>query len=105
MKSPQRVSRSVFVQPSPRAAFGRVDVRFNNAGVNAPGGVLLEDLSLEDWQRVVDTNLTDDHSTLQDTAVARRYFAKFQAITGHLASALNRNRPVTVTVAPSATWK
>jgi hypothetical protein len=34
---------------------------------------------------VVDTNLTDDHSTLQDTAVARRYFAKFQAITGHLA--------------------
>ena len=28
--------------------FGRVDVLFNNAGVNAPGGVLLEDLSLED---------------------------------------------------------
>ena len=39
-------------------AFGRVDVLFNNAGVNAPGGVLLEDLSLEDWQKVVDTNLT-----------------------------------------------
>lgn len=41
-----------------KAAFGRVDVLFNNAGVNAPGGVLLEDLSLEDWQKVVDTNLT-----------------------------------------------
>lgn len=39
-------------------AFGRVDVLFNNAGVNAPGGVLLEDLSLEDWRKVVDTNLT-----------------------------------------------
>jgi len=39
-------------------AFGRVDVLFNNAGVNAPGGILLEDLSLEDWQKVVDTNLT-----------------------------------------------
>ena len=38
--------------------FGRVDVLFNNAGVNAPGGIMLEDLSLEDWQKVVDTNLT-----------------------------------------------
>ncbi len=38
--------------------FGRVDVVFNNAGVNAPGGVLLEDLGFEDWMRVVQTNLT-----------------------------------------------
>lgn len=38
--------------------FGRVDVLFNNAGVNAPGGIMLEDLSLEQWQAVVDTNLT-----------------------------------------------
>lgn len=37
--------------------FGRLDVLFNNAGVNAPG-VMLEDLSLEQWQAVVDTNLT-----------------------------------------------
>jgi NAD(P)-dependent dehydrogenase (short-subunit alcohol dehydrogenase family) len=39
-------------------AFGRVDVVFNNAGVNAPGGVLLEDLTFEDWMRVVQTNLS-----------------------------------------------
>jgi NAD(P)-dependent dehydrogenase (short-subunit alcohol dehydrogenase family) len=38
-------------------AFGRVDVLFNNAGVNAPG-VPLEDLTLEQWQNVVDINLT-----------------------------------------------
>lgn len=37
--------------------FGRVDVLFNNAGVNAPP-VPLEDLAVEDWRRVVDTNLT-----------------------------------------------
>ena len=38
-------------------AWGRVDLLFNNAGINAPG-VLLEDLPLADWRRVVDTNLT-----------------------------------------------
>ena len=37
--------------------FGRVDVLFNNAGISAPG-VPLEDLSLEQWRAVVDTNLT-----------------------------------------------
>ena len=40
------------------ARFGRLDVVFNNAGVNVPGGVLLEDLAFEDWMRVVQTNLT-----------------------------------------------
>jgi len=39
------------------AQFGRVDVVFNNAGGNTPPA-LLEDLSLADWQRVVDVNLT-----------------------------------------------
>jgi len=38
-------------------AFGRLDVLFNNAGMGAPS-VPLEDVSFEDWQRVVDVNLT-----------------------------------------------
>ena len=37
-------------------AFGRVDLLFNNAGVNAPG-ILLEDLTVEQWKNVVDINL------------------------------------------------
>lgn len=37
--------------------FGRVDVLFNNAGVNAPG-IPLEELSVEQWKNVVDINLT-----------------------------------------------
>ncbi|MBS7704019.1 SDR family oxidoreductase [Chelatococcus asaccharovorans] len=37
--------------------FGRLDVLFNNAGVNAPG-VPLEELTVEQWQDVVDVNLT-----------------------------------------------
>ncbi len=37
--------------------FGRVDLLFNNAGVNAPG-IPLEDLSLAQWKNVVDINLT-----------------------------------------------
>lgn len=39
------------------AAFGRVDLLFNNAGVGAPP-VLLEDLELAHWKNVVDINLT-----------------------------------------------
>ena len=37
--------------------FSRLDVLFNNAGVGAPS-VPLEDLTLEQWQTVVDVNLT-----------------------------------------------
>jgi NAD(P)-dependent dehydrogenase (short-subunit alcohol dehydrogenase family) len=40
-----------------REAFGRLDVLFNNAGIGAPA-IPLEDLTLEQWQNVVDTNLT-----------------------------------------------
>jgi NAD(P)-dependent dehydrogenase (short-subunit alcohol dehydrogenase family) len=36
--------------------FGRLDVLFNNAGVNAPG-VPLEDLTVDQWRSVVDVNL------------------------------------------------
>ncbi len=39
------------------AAFGRLDLLFNNAGVNAPG-IALEDLSVAQWRNVVDINLT-----------------------------------------------
>jgi NAD(P)-dependent dehydrogenase (short-subunit alcohol dehydrogenase family) len=39
------------------AAFNRVDVLFNNAGINVPG-VPLDELTVEQWQSVVDTNLT-----------------------------------------------
>jgi NAD(P)-dependent dehydrogenase (short-subunit alcohol dehydrogenase family) len=37
--------------------FGRLDVLFNNAGVNAPF-VPIEDLPFEKWREVIDTNLT-----------------------------------------------
>jgi NAD(P)-dependent dehydrogenase (short-subunit alcohol dehydrogenase family) len=37
--------------------FGRLDLLFNNAGVGAPA-VPLDELSLEQWRRAVDTNLT-----------------------------------------------
>jgi NAD(P)-dependent dehydrogenase (short-subunit alcohol dehydrogenase family) len=40
-----------------RAAFGRLDLLFNNAGTSAPG-VGLEELTVEQWKSVVDVNLT-----------------------------------------------
>lgn len=47
--------RALFNKTAER--FGRLDVLFNNAGIVAPP-VLLEDLTLEQWQSVVDVNLT-----------------------------------------------
>ncbi|URI10708.1 SDR family oxidoreductase [Aquincola tertiaricarbonis] len=38
------------------ARFGRVDLLFNNAGISA-SGFALEDLPIERWKQVVDTNL------------------------------------------------
>ncbi|MDB5797387.1 MAG: short-chain dehydrogenase/reductase [Paucimonas sp.] len=40
-----------------RTQCGRLDLLFNNAGVNAPG-IAFEDLSADQWRRVVDINLT-----------------------------------------------
>jgi NAD(P)-dependent dehydrogenase (short-subunit alcohol dehydrogenase family) len=40
-----------------RETFGRLDLLFNNAGINAPG-IPLEELSYQQWKDVVDINLT-----------------------------------------------
>src|SRR5579883_1965097 len=40
-----------------REAFGRLDVLFNNAGTGAPG-IPMEDLTYEQWNKVVGVNLT-----------------------------------------------
>jgi len=44
---------------------GRLDLLFNNAGANAPG-TLLEDLPFEQWQQVIDVNLTGAFLCLQN---------------------------------------
>ena len=52
--SPEQV-RALFAATKER--FGRLDLLFNNAGASAPP-VLLEDLTFEQWQTVVDVNIT-----------------------------------------------
>jgi NAD(P)-dependent dehydrogenase (short-subunit alcohol dehydrogenase family) len=47
--------RALFAHTKER--FGRLDLLFNNAGGNAPG-IALEDLTYEQWQHVVNVNLT-----------------------------------------------
>lgn len=46
------------------AAFGRVDLLFNNAGVNVVD-VPIDALAEDDWRRVIDTNLTGAFLCLQ----------------------------------------
>lgn len=53
--SDQESVRAMFAKT--KEAFGRLDLLFNNAGMSSPK-VLLEDLSLEQWKMVLDTNLT-----------------------------------------------
>jgi NAD(P)-dependent dehydrogenase (short-subunit alcohol dehydrogenase family) len=48
-----------------RTAFGRLDVLFNNAGIGAPA-MPLEDLPLDKWKAVVDTNLTGSFLCTQE---------------------------------------
>jgi len=57
---PADVSDSASVQSlfaGVKAQFGRVDLLFNNAGTSAPA-IPMEELSVEQWNRVVETNLT-----------------------------------------------
>jgi NAD(P)-dependent dehydrogenase (short-subunit alcohol dehydrogenase family) len=48
-----------------RDALGRLDLLFNNAGVSAPA-VPLEDVPLEKWREVIDTNVTGVFLCLQE---------------------------------------
>ncbi len=45
--------------------WGRLDLLFNNAGINAPG-ISLEDLSVEQWRSVVDVNLSGMFYCMQE---------------------------------------
>jgi NAD(P)-dependent dehydrogenase (short-subunit alcohol dehydrogenase family) len=54
VRDPAQV-RALFART--KETFGRLDLLFNNAGTSAPG-IPLEDLSYEQWQTVVATNLT-----------------------------------------------
>jgi NAD(P)-dependent dehydrogenase (short-subunit alcohol dehydrogenase family) len=48
-----------------KEAFGRLDVLFNNAGIGAPA-MPIEELPLERWKAVVDTNLTGSFLCTQE---------------------------------------
>jgi NAD(P)-dependent dehydrogenase (short-subunit alcohol dehydrogenase family) len=48
-----------------KTKFGRLDLLFNNAGVNAPAKPI-EALSLADWQRVMETNVTGAFLCIQE---------------------------------------
>jgi NAD(P)-dependent dehydrogenase (short-subunit alcohol dehydrogenase family) len=54
VRDPESV-RALFAKTE--EAFGRLDLLFNNAGISAPGAPL-EDLTVDQWRAVVDTNLT-----------------------------------------------
>ena len=45
--------------------FGRIDLLFNNAGISAPS-IPLEELTYEQWQNVIDVNLTGAFLCIQE---------------------------------------
>ncbi len=49
-----------------RQTFGRLDLLFNNAGSGAPA-IPFEDLTFEQWRRVIDVNLTGAFLCAQET--------------------------------------
>ncbi|MGI9550316.1 MAG: SDR family oxidoreductase [Aurantibacter sp.] len=51
----QKSVQNLFAQT--KKAYGRLDLLFNNAGIGAPAKPL-EELTLEEWRSVVDTNMT-----------------------------------------------
>ena len=48
-----------------KKTFGRLDLLFNNAGISAPAKPL-EEVTFEEWQRVVNTNLTGAFLCIQE---------------------------------------
>ena len=48
-----------------KSEFGRLDLLFNNAGTNIPG-VLLEEVTIEQWNQVIATNLTGSFLCTQE---------------------------------------
>jgi NAD(P)-dependent dehydrogenase (short-subunit alcohol dehydrogenase family) len=50
-----------------RQRFGRLDILCNNAGTGGPSGVRIHELSLEEWDRVLATNLRGAFLTLRAT--------------------------------------
>ena len=55
--------REIFTKT--KHTFARLDLLFNNAGISGPGS-LLEDLTVEEWKSVVDTNLTGSFLCTQE---------------------------------------
>jgi NAD(P)-dependent dehydrogenase (short-subunit alcohol dehydrogenase family) len=49
-----------------KQAFGRLDLLFNNAGINTPGTTLMEDLTYEQWTSVLNINLTGSFLCAQE---------------------------------------
>ena len=68
VSNPESV-RALFARA--RAEFGRVDLLFNNAGVNAPD-VPMEELSFEQWSSVVAVNLTGSFLCAQEAVRAMK---------------------------------
>ncbi|WP_125580406.1 glucose 1-dehydrogenase [Levilactobacillus cerevisiae] len=70
------------------AKFGRVDILVNNAGIGGVNGAI-EDLSLDNWQKVIDVNLTANFlgekaaiNAMKETADAKGSIINVSSVAG-----------------------
>ncbi len=89
VKSPESIQQMV---DATLAQFGRIDILINNAGIS--WGAPVEEMSLEDWNKVIETNLTGTFLCAQ--AVGKVMIRQSEASQGKTSQGTSRGKIINI---------